>query len=351
MSLNLIATPLDSAVLETQEQYKTYYTIVSHAFNELVDGLKRNHVCTIQELSFIDLYGDLLSYTIKALRLKYLYHDEEKMRIDLTDSGFPNYMELRYLVNDLALRHDHMGKLPKLDDIKQDMLDTLLKHKQPIPNRKLFQASSIVYYTTVDENKLFKKFVQGKIVSSDEPNAKYLVSWSFYDVSLNRPFLCFMHFNVVGKKAKIENEKKRIYEVLKNAADRNIELDSLAYALDKRLDNIHPKKIRKIDLGPLHNVFAKDENIITHTILQSIIDKRIDLKSYAISLGVEEIKSSGNITEGKFFNKQEMQLWESVRKEKYVFASHRLIQLMYDKIPEAVNGLTHAPFEINEIEK
>ena len=347
MSINLIATPLDSAVLETQEQYKTYYEIVKHAFNQLVNGLKKNHICTIQELSFIDLYGDLLVYTIDALRLKYLYHDEEKMRIDLTYSGFPNYLELRYLVNDLALRHDHIERLPKLDDIKEDMLDTLLKRKEAIPNRRLFQASSIVYYTTVDDDKLFKKFVQGKIVLSDEPNAKHLVSWSFYDVITNRPFICFMHFDLIGKK--LEDQRSKIYNVLKQVADRDMDLDSLAYVLDKRLSHVRPVKIRKIDLGPLHNVFAKDEHIITHTILQSIIEKRIDLKSYVISLQIDEIRSSGQFTEGKLFNKQELQLWEKVRKESYAFASHRLIQMMYDKIQETVNGLTHAPFEIQEI--
>ena len=347
MSLNLIATPLDSAVLETQEQYKTYYEIVDHSFKQLVSGLKNNHICTVQELSFVDLYGELLVYTIDALRLKYLYHDEEKMRIDLTYSGFPNYLELRYLVNDLALRNDHIQRLPKLDQIKEDMLDTLMKRTQPIENRKLFQASSIVYYTTVEDAKLFKRFIQGKIVASDDPNAEYLVSWSFFDVTLNRPFICFMYFDLVGKK--VEDQKKKIYQVLNQVADRDMELDSLAYALDKRLQHIRPKKMRKIDLGPLHNVFAKDEHVITHTILQSIIDKRIDLKSYVISLHIDEIRSTGQITEGKFFNKQEIQLWEKTRKESYAFASHRLIQMMYDKIPEAVNSLTHAPFEIEEI--
>ena len=104
-----------------------------------------------------------------------------------------------------------------------------------------------------------------------------------------------------------------------------------------------------MDLGPLHNVFAKDEDIITHTLLQSIIDKRIDLHSYIFSLKIEEIRSTGKFVEGKFFNKQELQIWDKKRKDSYVFTSHRLIQLLYDKIPEVVNKLTHAPFQIEEI--
>ena len=39
-------------------------------------------------------------------------------------------------------------------------------------------------------------------------------------------------------------------------------LDTMAYGIDKRLPKVFPRRIKRADLGPIHNVFAKDENEI-----------------------------------------------------------------------------------------
>ena len=108
-------------------------------------------------------------------------------------------MEFRYLFNDLLLRDDYLGKLTNVDLLKDEFLDTLLRKKEPISKRKLFQASSIVYYTSAEKEYIFNRFVQGTIIeaSQDSPG-EFMVSWSFYDVSHNRPFICYMYFNYDG---------------------------------------------------------------------------------------------------------------------------------------------------------
>ena len=163
MSLSQIVTPLDSAVLETKAQYKVYFKIVSHAFDQLVNSMGKEKICTDLEVSFVKQYCELLTYSLEAFRIKYLFDKDEQMRIDLTESGFPNYLEFRYLFNDLALRDEHMGKLPKVETVKNEILETLLGKKQPISERKLQQAASIVYYSSVQPQFIFKRFVQGKV--------------------------------------------------------------------------------------------------------------------------------------------------------------------------------------------
>jgi hypothetical protein len=121
----------------------------------------------------------------------------------------------------------------------------------------------------------------------------------------------------------------------------------MAYAIDRRLPKISPKLIKRIDLGPLHNVFAKDENDITHAILKSIGQKEIPLESYAISLRLDELKSNSEFKEGSFFSKQILQKWDTVIQQKYVFAPHRIIQLLYNKTPELMNKLAKGPIEIS----
>ncbi len=345
---NYIVTPLDSAILNTKEQYSFYFKIVKHAFEELIESLLNSNICNEKETIFIKQYTELLIYSIEALRVKYLFNDEEKMKIDLTESGFPNYMEFRYLVNDLSLKYEFLGKLPKVETLKSDFLETLFKHKENINKTKLHQAASIIYYSTIDNRYIFKRFVQGKIIKTDKYKSEYLISWSFYDITYNRPFICFMYFNYDGRN--IEDYKSKIYEVLKIAADRSIDLDTIAYLIDKKLDKIHPKRIKKLDLGPLHNVFAKGENVFTHTLLTSISNKSIPMSSFCISLHVEEVFSKGSFKEGSFLNKQVLQIWNKEKKKKYLFTPHKIMQLFYDKIHETINLLSKPPFIIKEVD-
>jgi len=344
----MIVTPLDSAILDSKEQYVFYHRMIDFALKELIVAVQQKQILNQQEVLLFKQYSDLLLYSIEAMRVKYMYDEEENMKVDLTDSSFPNYLEFRYLFNDLALREDYLGKLTDVETLKEEFLDTLMRKKEPIAKRKLFQAASIVYYTSAKKEYIFNRFVQGKIIAAPEGSAaEYLVSWSFYDVSHNRPFICYMYFDYDGKDPL--KERSEIYSALKSIADREMALDTMAYGIDKRLPKVLPKLIKRVDLGPIHNVFAKDENKVTHAILQGIANKEIPLESYAISLKVDELKSGSEFKEGGFFSKQTYQRWDAMFRQRYVFAPHRIIQLLYNKTPEIMNKLTMSPIQISEL--
>ena len=348
MSISHIVTPLDSAVLDSKEHYIFYHKMIDFALKELIVAVQQQQLCNNQEVIFFKQYCDLLLYSIEAMRVKYMYDDEDNMKVDLTESGFPNYLEFRYLFNDLELRNEYLTKLTNSDVLKEEFLDTLMRKKVPVKKSKLFQAASIVYYKSVQQRFIFNRFVQGKVVKAPKDvTAELMTSWSFYDVSYNRPYICFMYFNYDG--SSIEEYKDKLYEVLKLTADREMSLDTMAYAIDRKLPEISPKQLKRIDLGPLHNVFAKDENEITHALLKGISQKEIPLESYAISLKMDEVFSGSEFKEGSFFKKQILQNWSDVIKQKYVFAPHRIIQLLYNKTPEVLNILAKPPFQIAEL--
>ena len=348
MSINHIVTPLDSAVLDSKEQYVFYHKKVDFALKELIVAVQQNGLCSGPEMTFFKQYCDLLLYSIEAMRIKYMYDEEDNMKVDLTDSGFPNYLEFRYLFNDLSLRDNYINKLKDVSVLKDEFLDELLRKKKPVRKDKLFQAASIVYYTSVEQKFIFNRFVQGKIIEvTDRGQGTFMVSWSFYDVSHNRPFMCFMYFNYDGKDP--NKEKEEIYEVLKNVADREMAIDTMAYSIDRRLKNVNPKQIKRIDLGPFHNVFAKDENILTHTILESIAKKDVPLESYALSFKIDEVFSGSTFTEGGYFNKQTLQKWSAPVQQNYIFAPHRIIQLLYNKNPDIMNRLAKPPIQVADL--
>ncbi|MEF3078949.1 hypothetical protein [Winogradskyella poriferorum] len=344
----MIVTPLDSAVLDSKEQYVFYHKMIDFTLKELITAVQAKHILSQQEILLFKQYTDLLLYSIEAMRVKYMYDDEENMKVDLTDSSFPNYLEFRYLFNDLELREEFLTKLTDIDILKDEFLDTLMRKKEPISKRKLFQAASIVYYTSAKKEYIFNRFVQGKIIAAPQGSpAEHLVSWSFYDVTHNRPFVCYMYFNYDGRD--VNSYKDEIYSVLKNTSDREMNLDTMAYAIDKRLPKVLPKLIKRIDLGPIHNVFAKDENEITHAILDGIAKKDIPLESFVVSFKVDELVSKSEFKEGSFFSKQTFQKWASPFRQRYVFAPHRIIQLLYNKTPEIINKLAIPPVQVSDL--
>ncbi len=344
----MIVTPLDSAILDSKEQYIFYHKMVDFALKELIVSVQQNELCSQKEIIFFKQYCDLLLYSIEAMRIKYMYDEEDNMKVDLTDSGFPNYLEFRYLFNDLSLKENYLKKLTDVSVLQDEFLDTLMRQKKPVKKHRLFQAASIVYYTSVEQKYIFNRFVQGKIVEAPEDmKAKYMTSWSFYDVAHNRPFICFMYFDYDARD--VMKERELIYEVLKNTSDREMSLETMAYTIDRKLPKLRPSHIKRIDLGPFHNVFAKDENLLTHAILESIAKKEIPLESFAISLKVDEVFSGSEFTEGGFFIKQTLQKWSETINQNYVFAPHRIIQMLYNKTPDIINNLAKPPIQLAEL--
>lgn len=196
----MIVTPLDSAELDSKEQYVFYHKMIDFSLKELIVAVQQKQILSKIEIQLFKQYCDLLLYSIEAMRVKYMYDEEENMKVDLTESSFPNYLEFRYLFNDLELREEFLGRLTNVEDLKKEFLDTLMRRKEPISKRKLFQASSIVYYSSAKKEYIFNRFVQGKILEAPKQSfADHLVSWSFYDVTHNRPFICYMYFNYDGR--------------------------------------------------------------------------------------------------------------------------------------------------------
>ncbi|MCH2194018.1 hypothetical protein [Kordia sp.] len=350
MSINDITTPLDSAALESDAQYDLYYRMVMHVLDEFeINLVEWNHyrICTKEELKALENYCKRLAFSLRVMQLKYRF-DEEQMKVDLTESGFPNYLELRYIHNDLDLKEEFKAKLPDASEFKEKFIHQLMVQKQHVSKRDLFEASSSLYYNRIQEEKIFKKFVLGKIKKTKSTFATYVLDWAFYDVALNRPFICFMYFDYKHD----EDVEQEIYDTIKDCADRYQDLSNMAYMIDKRLKNVHPRKIKRVDLGILHSIFSKDDHEITQALLQAIAAKDVKLNSFSLTTTVETINSvnSSKVSNDLLsFKKQEIQVWGDVTTHKYILAPHRVIQLLYGKIPNTIIHLHHEPFEVEEL--
>lgn len=68
-----------------------------------------NKLCNVLEVLFMEQYCELFVYFLELFRVKYLYDEEEKMKIDFIELGFFNYLEFRYFINDLELKNEYIS--------------------------------------------------------------------------------------------------------------------------------------------------------------------------------------------------------------------------------------------------
>lgn len=66
----MITTPLDSAILNSKEQYVFYHKMVDFALKELIVRIQQEKLCNYQELIFFKQYSGQIKKLGSKLKLK-----------------------------------------------------------------------------------------------------------------------------------------------------------------------------------------------------------------------------------------------------------------------------------------
>lgn len=254
----------DCATLNSRDEYALYFNHVCYVFDRLLDCYLSGNAAGSYEAVSIRIYLNKLLYSIQALRKKYTHNPAHSLQIDLTDSGFPNFLEISYLSTDLLNRQDRLIALPPSTMLKQATLDHMFRHHEE-PKDLLWQLSEREYYQMLDADKLFLAFTPGKLelISEGTDKRTYLFSWGCYDFKSNRPYL---HILTLDQDANVEPlhwkgvTYHQFLEIIKAEGSRVPDVALLALAIDADLEAIHPKVLKRICIGPLHSKLTCVEN-------------------------------------------------------------------------------------------
>ena len=200
-----------------------------------------------------------LSFTFSALRLKYLFRDpgERPLWIDVTESGFPNHLELSELEVDLQRRDAVLRELPPQSILKRTLVDEIFLRKEE-PLRVLQDLSRRSYFEKLEERCLFRQFTEGDLLCLVENTEvrRYLYSFGCYDFRSNRPYIHFLTFDQDISAAPFEERGPNYEEFLntiRSEGGRAPDIGLLAMSLDEAIESIHPKTLKRICLGPLYS--------------------------------------------------------------------------------------------------
>ena len=246
----------------SRRYFRKFETIISHlgrvaAVMEAEGDLNRD------EVKILARYIAEMTFTFRALSLKYLLVGRDtgqffgSLAMDVTESGFPVFNELMVMANDAQQAARHLQNMPSTERLKAQMVEQIIGERE-IPTRLQFSLSQRLYYEELMRGYLFwaRNDPQAVWLTGIQPRVTYLVHWAVYDSQLNLPTVYLLEVEDSGGGKGLPIDGRRWPEVqahLMGQALGGLKLLTIAKGFDEAFDDLHPKRLRRLHLGPMYS--------------------------------------------------------------------------------------------------
>ncbi len=254
----------------TRRYFSKFERIISHMGDVAALSYKEKQITPL-EARVILQYLQGLAHTFTALSYKFLManrvgdHSGQLLSIDKSDSGFPIYSEILQMATDALQADSYLLSLSSQGRLKKDMISHILA-EQTHPTKLQYAMSQRIYYEHLTGANLFlpqnhpQALWEGKLKKRKKNRHKdkkkqYLIHWAVYDSQSNVPTIYLMDLEDTGKKALPLDERRwpRVQSHLLSQSMSSLKLLTIARGLDQDFDELHPKRLRRVHLGPMYS--------------------------------------------------------------------------------------------------
>ena len=348
---------LDRVRFEDHQEYITYFDFLKKAFNKLIDSLKARSTDNPIEIAILKEFLQKYLNTIELLSMKYLSNVDEKMAIDLSDSSFPNYLEVRKLAADKEKADQFLNGLPTKEALKQEIIDHIFTKKSK-PQHLLKKIGKVAYYSDLKQPNYMLPFTEGSIFEigkGDNGSKRYIYSWSSYDSMTNRPFIYLLVFEFTNETIDILKEGQKAFkELIKRSNHDSSPLSVIAKDIDEAYESIKPKVLKRIDIGPIYCRYSKEGHEISKAIQERFSDDDFAFfytTEIVHSVGEKEVREGGMFSKKSylrqvfFIDETNIDSLERHVSEvnKYLIATHPVVQHLNGEMKQYIEKLTIPP--------
>ncbi len=215
--------------------------------------------------SDVDIIADYvarIARTFRALSHKYLLTGRDtgqffgSLTIDKHDSGFPVFAELMTMANDAMQADKHLAGMRSRDELKDEMIRQIVGDLT-IPTKLQFALSQRMYYEALAKRGLFwaTNDAQAIWTGNREERRTYLLHWAVYDSRQNVPTIYLMDIEDSGDVALPKDARRwpAVQAHLTAQASNGLKLLTIAQGFDRDFDDLHPKRLRRIHVGPMYS--------------------------------------------------------------------------------------------------
>lgn len=255
----------DHAALEdtaaTRRYFAKFSRIIGHT-RDVASTVPRKGKLAAAELAIIETYLNALAATFTALSYKHLFATRhtgaraQALEIDRRDSGFPVYAELLQMANDALQVDKHLGSLPEQKDLKARMVSHILSEGQP-PTALHYTMSQRIYYEALARGDFFlpQNHAEAIWIGNVGDRRRYLVHWATYDSQMNIPSIYLMIVEDTGRRPLLEDANRwpAVQAHLAAQSVGSLKMVTIGQGFDLDFDDLHPKFMRRIHVGPMYS--------------------------------------------------------------------------------------------------
>ncbi len=241
----------------------------------------------------------------------------ESFRISRADSGFPVFQNLLELENDRRQATERLAGIPQADELRAEMADFILRHKE-FPAALQKSMAERLYLEDVKDGQAFGPFTlaQTAKVSVNPKTMRpfYLVHWASFDGVANLPLIYMatvedsspsMVSQLVAPNGKL-NEKidlplpvdgllnpelaHRFDDFSEKNSAYTLSPATIAGNLDKDFEQLHPKQLRRVVLGPFYSAGITENNSTVQEVLARV---RKPENAWLLTWTIQEVYSKG----------------------------------------------------------
>jgi hypothetical protein len=307
------------------------------------------------ESRVLGVYLKAVAGTFRALNHKYLMtgrgETAPRLTIDRHESGFPVAQELMTMAVDAQQAAKHLEGMPSETELKDRMVRQIVGD-QTIPTALQFALSQRYYYEALAAGGIFwaRNDPDAQWVEDLGERRHFLVHWAVWDSQVNLPVVYLMDCEDSGKKP-LPTDAYRWPEVqaaLMAQSVGGLKLLTIATGFDKDFPDLHPKRLRRIILGPMYSASFTLQSGPISKVLEGA--KAPQGEDWALVWTVEDLVSDREeeVKDG-WFSSVQRQVYKldavagaelgATRQDRMIILPEKPYQVLVEQNPKGLQGL------------
>ena len=241
-------------------RYFAKFARITALMGRVTSEVENDGRLTRTEARILGKYLTRLQETFAALADKCLMTGRSpgapKLTFDRRESGFPVAQELMVMAVDAQQAARHLEGMASATELKDRMVRRILQDLT-VPLDLQFAMSQRLYYEALSQGGLFwtRNDPDAQWIEDKGDRRHYLVHWAVYDTQVNLPVVYLMDLEDSGKRP-LPNDDNRWPQAQAHLMAQSVgglKLLTIATGFDKDFPNLHPKRLRRIHLGPMYS--------------------------------------------------------------------------------------------------
>ncbi|GAA6202724.1 hypothetical protein [Aquicoccus sp. SU-CL01552] len=343
----------------SRRYFRKFEAITGHLV-EVVGVMRAEGALSRDEVKVVSRYLLALTHSFRALSMKYLMVGRDtgrfsgSMQMDKRDSGFPVSPELLIMANDAQQAGAHLGNMPSVEQYKDDMIRMIIGDRA-IPTRLQFALSQRLYYDELARGDLFWVRNDPECLwmgNLGEDRRRFLLHWAVFDTQTNLPALYLMEVEDTGRTALPKDEARwpqAQAHLMAQSLDA-LKLVTIAKGFDEDFDDLHPKRLRRIHVGPMYShAFTEQTGPLREVLEEANAPEGQD---WALAWTEEELESERAVTERSgWFSRVEREVFAldpfggrgaetgATRSARSLILPQRVFQVLAEKYPPGLGDV------------